>query len=86
VTQPQDLPRPDVTLDCSGLFCPQPVIRTAEQARKMRPGQVLQVQATDPGFQIDLPAWCLSHRHELLGLRRVDGLFVGWVRLKAREE
>ncbi len=70
-----------MTLDCTGLFCPQPVIRTAARAKEMRPGQTLEVRATDPGFQIDLPAWCLSQRHEFLGIRRYNGVFVGYVRL-----
>lgn len=71
----------DATLDCTGLFCPQPVIRTAARAKEMQPGQTLEVRATDPGFQIDLPAWCLSQRHEFLGIRRDNGVFVGYVRL-----
>ena len=77
-----ELLRPDATLDCTGLFCPQPVIRTAARVREMRPGQILEVRATDPGFQIDLPAWCLSHRHELLGMRQESMVYVGYVRLK----
>jgi len=74
--------RPDATLDCTGLFCPQPVIRTAARIREMQPGQVLQVWATDPGFQIDLPAWCLSHRHEFLGVHQDGMVYTGYVRLK----
>jgi TusA-related sulfurtransferase len=76
-----ELLQPDATLDCTGLFCPQPIIRTAAQAKEMKPGQILAVRATDPGFQIDLPAWCLSHRHDLLGIRRESTIYVGFVRL-----
>jgi TusA-related sulfurtransferase len=72
----------DVTLDCTGLFCPQPVIRTAARVKEMQAGQVLEVLATDPGFQVDLPAWCLSHRHEFLGLCREGALFLGYVRVR----
>jgi tRNA 2-thiouridine synthesizing protein A len=72
----------NVTLDCSGLYCPQPVIRTAAQVKEMAAGQVLKVLATDPGFQIDLPAWCLSHRHEFLGLRRDGQLYAGYLRVR----
>ena len=74
----------DATLDCTDLFCPQPVIRTAARAKEMQPGQILKVLATDPGFQIDLPAWCQSQRHEFLGIRRDNGVFVGYVLLKGR--
>jgi TusA-related sulfurtransferase len=73
--------QPDVTLDCTGLYCPQPVIRTADQVQAMQPGQILEVRATDPGFQIDLPAWCLSHQHEYLGLRQEGTVYVGYLRV-----
>ena len=72
----------DAALDCSGLYCPQPIIRTAARLKEMRPGQILKVRATDPGFQIDLPAWCLGHQQEFLGMHRHGAVFVGYVRLK----
>ncbi len=73
--------RADVTLDCRGLYCPQPVIRTAARVREMQPGQVLEVWATDPGFQIDLPAWCLGHQREYLGMRQDGAVYVGYLRV-----
>jgi len=76
-----DFPQPDATLDCTGLFCPQPVIRTAARIKDMQPGQILEVRATDPGFQIDLPAWCLGHRHEFLGIHREEQIYLGYVRI-----
>ena len=63
----------DRMLDCSGLFCPEPVLRTAAQVRKMQPGQVLEILGDDPGMQIDIPAWCLSHGHQFLGVKVRQG-------------
>lgn len=74
--------QPHAILNCIGLYCPQPIIRTAAQIKQMRPGEILAVQATDPGFQIDLPAWCLSHRHEFLGIHKEKAVLVGYVRLR----
>jgi TusA-related sulfurtransferase len=74
--------QPDATLDCIGLYCPQPVIRTAARIKEMESGQILEIRATDPGFQIDLPAWCLSHRQKFLGMHQRDRVYVGYV-LKA---
>ncbi len=71
----------DKTLDCSGAFCPEPVIRTAAQAKKMRPGQLLQVIGTDPGMQIDIPAWCFSHQHQLLEVKVCEGVTVCILRI-----
>ncbi len=78
----QEAPEADLTLDCTGLYCPQPIIRTAARVKEMRAGQVLEVRATDPGFQIDLPAWCLSQRHACLGVRQEGAVYVGYLRVQ----
>lgn len=71
----------DYTLDCTGLYCPQPVIRTAAQAQKMRPGQILEVVGDDPGMQIDIPAWCIGHGHECLDVEISNGQIRCYLRL-----
>jgi TusA-related sulfurtransferase len=63
----------DRILDCSGLFCPEPVVRTAAQVREMQPGQVLEILGDDPGMQIDISAWCMSHGHQFLGAKVRQG-------------
>jgi tRNA 2-thiouridine synthesizing protein A len=64
---------PDDTLDTVGLYCPVPIIKTAERVRTLAPGQVLEVLSDDRVILIDMPAWCKSTRNEYLGSRRVDG-------------
>jgi len=73
----------DATLDASGLFCPLPIVKAAKKIKELAVGQVLEVIATDPGIQVDLPAWCKSTGHELLGIEEWEGKFWGYVR-KAR--
>jgi TusA-related sulfurtransferase len=65
----------DARLDVLGLFCPVPIVRTAETMRRMLPGQVLEVLSDDRVILIDMPAWCASHGHQYLGARQ-DGS--GW--------
>ena len=36
-------------LDCVGLFCPMPIARTKEEIENIEIGQVLKVEADDPG-------------------------------------
>lgn len=60
----------DETLDTMGLYCPLPVVKTAERIKEMREGQVLEVISDDGGIQADLPAWCAGYGHEYLGLVR----------------
>lgn len=53
-------------LDVKGLLCPMPVIRLGEQARQLSAGDVIEIQATDPGVKADVPAWCRVHGHNVL--------------------
>ncbi|MFP7225534.1 sulfurtransferase TusA family protein, partial [Priestia filamentosa] len=39
----------DVMLDAKGLACPMPIVRTKKKMDELKPGQVLEVQATDKG-------------------------------------
>ena len=53
-------------LDASGLLCPLPVIRTQDRIKTLTCGDTLEVVASDPGTQQDIPAWCRVHGHVLL--------------------
>ena len=59
-------------LDCRGLLCPVPVIKTGRAVREVPIGGTLEVLADDPGAELDLRDWCSANRHELLH-QRVDG-------------
>jgi tRNA 2-thiouridine synthesizing protein A len=62
----------DVTLDTLGYFCPMPIIMTSKKIKELSPGQVLAVLSDDEGIKKDMPAWCQSTGHEMLGLEE-DG-------------
>lgn len=57
-------------LDARHLLCPLPVIRTQNAMKKLAPGDVLVVTATDPGVLQDIPAWCRIHGHRVLAAKR----------------
>ncbi len=59
--------RPDEVLDAVGLYCPVPIIRTAERIRIMTTGRILEVVSDDRVILVDMPAWCRSAGHEYLG-------------------
>ncbi|HYS77269.1 MAG TPA: sulfurtransferase TusA family protein [Candidatus Dormibacteraeota bacterium] len=59
--------RPDEVLDAVGLYCPVPIIRTAERIRAMAAGGILEVVSDDRVILVDMPAWCRSVGHEYLG-------------------
>jgi tRNA 2-thiouridine synthesizing protein A len=56
----------DESLDCFGLMCPMPIIKTAQVVKKMKMGQILEIVATDKGIKQDMPAWCKTTGNECL--------------------
>ncbi|MBU2567260.1 MAG: sulfurtransferase TusA family protein [Elusimicrobia bacterium] len=70
------------TLDCAGLFCPMPLVKTKLEMEDMRPGQVIEVTADDPGFEKDLPAWCNMAGEEFLEIKKEGTILKGYVRKK----
>ncbi len=59
---------PDETLDCSGLSCPMPTLKTKKALAKLSAGQVLEMIGTDPGTKNDMSKLCEKGGHELLGV------------------
>ena len=53
-------------LDCSGLMCPMPVVKTAKAMKEMALGDTLEMISTDPGSMPDMKAWANQTKHELL--------------------
>jgi tRNA 2-thiouridine synthesizing protein A len=60
------------TVDARGLSCPMPIVKTALAVKALRPGDLIEVLATDPGSQRDFVAWSRSTGHELVE-QTVDG-------------
>ncbi|HJU04621.1 MAG TPA: sulfurtransferase TusA family protein [Nitrospiraceae bacterium] len=58
----------DVKLDTLGFFCPMPIIMTSKKIKELSPGQVLEVISDDEGIKKDMPAWCETTGHEMVGL------------------
>ncbi|HIJ16549.1 MAG TPA: sulfurtransferase TusA family protein [Thermoplasmata archaeon] len=71
----EGFPRPTKTLDCIGLYCPEPVFRTREEISMVQVGQVLEVLADDPAFESDMRSWAKHSGHEVLSVEKVDGKF-----------
>jgi len=70
----------DQRLDCKGLNCPLPVIKTKKVIETMAVGQVLEMVATDKGSKADMVAWSKSTGHELIETKEEPGLFMFYVR------
>jgi len=64
--------KPDVVVDCTGLFCPEPIFRTRIALDNMDKGQVLEVTADDPAAEEDLKRLASRLGHTVLEVKR-DG-------------
>lgn len=69
------LPVPDQVLDCTGLQCPVPVVKTAQAIKTIAVGQVLELLATDPGVEPDMRAWTGRTGNTLLDIRKDGDVF-----------
>lgn len=69
----------DATLDASGLLCPEPVMLLHNKIRDINPGQVLEVIATDPSTQRDIPKFCNFLGHELLEQTEREQAFIYYI-------
>ncbi len=72
----------DHSLDCVGLYCPMPIVKTAEKIKELKAGEVLEVVADDKGIKQDMPAWCQSTGNEFLGLEEDKGEIKVYVKKK----
>jgi len=61
---------PDQKIDCLGLFCPVPILKTREVVKQMSPGQVLEMISDDPGSEADVKSWSARTGHHLLEVEK----------------
>ena len=59
-------------LDCIGLYCPMPVIRTKEEMDKLAVGETLEVWAEDSAAEEDLKAWAKRTGQKILEIEKTN--------------
>ena len=74
----------DLSLDCLGLYCPMPIVKTAQKIKGLKVGQVLEILADDKGIKQDMVAWCQATGNECLGIEETGGEIRVYVK-KTRE-
>jgi tRNA 2-thiouridine synthesizing protein A len=63
------------SLDLKGLSCPLPIVKTAKAMKELRPGEVIEVFATDPGSVPDFRAWSRTTGNPLLESSQEGGVY-----------
>jgi tRNA 2-thiouridine synthesizing protein A len=70
----------DQVLDCKGLNCPLPVLKTKKAIDGMSIGQILEMIATDPGAKADMQAWTKRTGHELVDTKEESGVLTFYIK------
>ena len=60
------------TIDCLGLYCPMPVLKTRQEMDKLAVGQILEVLADDPAAEKDLKAWAKRTGQKILKIEKTS--------------
>ena len=71
-----DAIKEDQVLDCSGMLCPMPIVKTSKAMKELQPGQVLKMISTDAGSPPDIEAWSRQTGNELLRSTTEESKFV----------
>jgi len=72
--------KPDIVLDCVGLYCPVPIFETRKKINSMEKGQILKLLADDPGSKPDMEGWARTTGNELLNVEEEDGVYTFYIK------
>ena len=65
----------DSELDCQGLNCPLPILKTKKAMDGLSSGQILKMMATDPGSVNDVQSWTKRTGNPLMDLSGDNGVY-----------
>ena len=60
--------KPDRTLDCLGLYCPEPVFKTRLEIDEMKVGETIEILADDPAAESDIKSLVKNLEQELISV------------------
>jgi tRNA 2-thiouridine synthesizing protein A len=80
------IPAPDHRVDARQLYCPEPVMLLHKAVREVEDGQLIELLATDPSTERDVPKFCHFLGHELLEHRQDGELFRYLIRKQAKRD
>ncbi len=63
---------PVESLDCVGLFCPQPLFQTREAIDGINPGEILETLSDDPAAEEDIKRFAKRTGNILLVFERLE--------------
>jgi len=62
-------------LDAKGLICPLPVLKARRAMKALAAGDILEIEATDPGSVKDFAHFCETTGFRLVNASEADGVY-----------
>ena len=59
-------------VDCIGLYCPMPILKTRQEMDKLGVGDILEVLADDPAAEPDIKSWAKRTGQKILKIEKTD--------------
>ena len=72
----------DTELNCEGLNCPLPVLKTKKKIDGMSSGEILKMTSTDPGSVNDVTFWSKINGNYLLSHAEDGGVYTFFIQKK----
>ncbi|QWB99630.1 DsrE/DsrF/DrsH-like family protein [Mycoplasmatota bacterium] len=63
---------PTLKVNAIGLQCPGPIVKAYKSLETLKDGDILEISASDPGFEKDVTTWSKNGGHKLLNINK-DG-------------
>ena len=73
-----------IVVDARGMACPGPISKLVRAYRKAKKGDVIEVLATDPGFEPDVKAWVERTGNRLVELTKEGGVIRAVIEVTAK--
>lgn len=83
LSNPPDFGVGATRVDARGLLCPLPLVKAARAFAEAPAGLVIDLWSDDPSALVDVPEWCASRGHEVLGVKNEGAVLRFLVRKNA---
>ena len=71
----------DIEVDAKYSYCPGPLLKLFEFAKRAKPGQIIKLIATDPAAPLDVKNWTESVGHQFLNVNEKGEVFEIYVKI-----
>ena len=70
----------DDEINCQGLNCPLPILKTKKTIDGMESGKILKMTSTDPGSASDVDSWAKRTGNNLISNKEDNGVYTFFIK------